>query len=176
MRLLIITQKIDQTDPILGFFHTWVVELAKRFENIVVICLQKGEFDLPSNVKVFSLGKEKKNELRIKNYKLWIKKFGYIFNFYEFIWAERDNYDAVFVHMNQEYVLLGGLFWQIWGKKVFMWRNHPKGNILTRIAVYFSDKVFYTAPNSYTARFNKSVKMPVGVDTSVFNTESRIMN
>ena len=32
MNLLLITQKIDKDDPILGFFHRWVEEFAKHFE------------------------------------------------------------------------------------------------------------------------------------------------
>ncbi len=152
MRLLIITQKIDKSDPILGFFHRWLEEFAKNFEKITVICLEKGEFNLPS-IKVLSLDKEKLKAL-------W--------NFYKYIWQERRNYDAVFVHMNQEYVLLAGDLWRLWGKKVYLWRNHAKGNLLTRLAVLLSHKVFYTSPQSFTAKFKKSVQMPVGIDTDFF--------
>ena len=57
MRLLILTQKVDINDDILGFFHRWIEEFAKRCEKVIVICLQEGRHDLPSNVKVLSLGK-----------------------------------------------------------------------------------------------------------------------
>ncbi|MBU2263315.1 glycosyltransferase family 4 protein [Patescibacteria group bacterium] len=157
MRFLIITQKVDENDDILGFFHRWIEEFAKHCENVIVVCLQKEEYDLPANVKVLSLGKEK-GKSRLK----------YIFNFYKYIWQERKNYDAVFVHMNQEYVLLGGLFWKFFGKKIFMWRNHGRGNIFTRIAIIFSDKVFCTSKYSYTAKFKKTEIMPVGIDTEKF--------
>src|SRR3954464_15352498 len=99
MRLLIFTQKVDRYDPVLGFFYPWLEEFSKRFESIVVVCLEKGEHTLPSNVKVLSLGKED-----------GVSKYIYLKNFYKYIWNERNNYDKVFVHMNQEYVLLGGLF------------------------------------------------------------------
>src|ERR1700733_6884068 len=118
MKLLILTQKIDKDDGVLGFFHGWVKEFSSHFDQVTVICLGKGEYSLPPNVQVFSLGKEKESGG---------SKLFYIFNFYKYIWQERNNYDAVFVHMNQEYVLLGGLFWKLLGKKVFLWRNHPKG-------------------------------------------------
>ena len=167
MKILILTQKIDRDDPILGFFHNWVLRLAEKFESVAVVCLQKGKFDLPKNVQVFSLGKEKSV---VSSQYLVVRKVQYILNFYKFVWNERQNYDSVFVHMNQEYVLLGGFIWKIMGKKIYFWRNHPAGNLLTNIAVFFSEKVFYTAPNSYTARFAKSVKMPVGIDTEKFPT------
>src|SRR3989344_6741688 len=57
MRLLIVTQKVDKNDPVLGFFHRWIEKFAKNFERVTVICLGKGEYNLPANVKVLSLGK-----------------------------------------------------------------------------------------------------------------------
>ncbi|MBU2219890.1 hypothetical protein KJ665_01980, partial [Patescibacteria group bacterium] len=63
MRLLILTQKIDFNDDILGFMHGWVVEFAKHFESIIVIALGVGEYKLPENVRILSLGKEKNSIL-----------------------------------------------------------------------------------------------------------------
>jgi len=186
MKLLIITQKIDKNDPILGFFVRWVEEFAKHCEKITVICLQKGEYDLPENVKVLSLGKERyfreevRPQVEVKRRKgsfLEEKIFSrlkYIMNFYKYIWNEHKNYDSVFVHMNQEYILLGGLLWRALRKKIFLWRNHAKGNILTRVAVLFSNKVFCTSPQSFTARFKKTKIMPVGIDTDFFKPDSSV--
>ncbi len=165
MKLLIITQSLDENNPVLGFFVNWVRELAKRFEWVTVICLEKGSYNLPDNVAVFSLGKE------MSRLNLDMGKIGYIFRFYKYIWQERNNYDAVFVHMNQEYVLLAGDLWRLMGKRVYLWRNHPQGNILTRLAVFLSDKVFCTSLQSFTARFKKTRIMPVGIDTDFFKPD-----
>ncbi len=166
MKLLIITQKVDKNDPILGFFHKWIEELSKNFESVKVVCLQKGESSLHSNVEVFSLGKEGGKS-----------KIKYVLNFYKYIWRLRKGYDAVFVHMNQEYVLLGSLFWKILNKKIFFWRNHPKGSFLTSIAVWFSKKVFCTSDSAFTAKFAKTLVVPVGIDTDLFiNSKSEIKN
>ncbi|MFA6050278.1 MAG: glycosyltransferase family 4 protein [Candidatus Paceibacterota bacterium] len=157
MKLLIITQVVDKKDTVLGFFLEWIKELSTKFESIVVICLKEGEHDLPSNVRVLSLGKEK-----------GVSKVKYVFNFYKYIWNERKNYDAVFVHMNQEYVLLGWKLWKLLGKKIYMWRNHHEGNLFTDIAALFCSKVFCTSKFSYTAKYKKTVLMPIGVDTDKF--------
>ncbi len=159
MNLLIITQKVDQNDDVLGFFHGWIREFAKHCKKVTVIALGVGEYDLPQNVRVLSLGKEQARG---------ISKIKYIFRFYKYIWRERKNYDAVFVHMNQEYVLLGGLVWKILGKKIAMWRNHYAGSILTRIAMMLSDKLFCTSKYSFTASSKKTTLMPVGIDTELF--------
>jgi glycosyltransferase involved in cell wall biosynthesis len=168
MKLLIITQKVDKEDPVLGFFHNWILELLKKFESISVICLEKGKFDLPNNVEVYSLGKEKKTESRIMNYEL-SKKIKYANNFLNLILGLHKDYDAVFVHMNQEYVLLGGLFWKIMDRKVYMWRNHNVGNFLTTISVWLSNKVFCTSKFAFVARYKKTEIMPVGINTNQFS-------
>ena len=157
MKLLIITQKVDTDDPILGFFHHLIEEFAKRTDFVTVICLEKGKYKLPINVKLLSLGKEvNKSQLN------------YLLRFYRYIWQERNNYETIFVHMNQEYVLLGGLFWRLWSKKILLWRNHAKGGFLADVAVFLSNTVFCTSGNSYTAKFQKTKIMPVGIDTKLF--------
>ncbi len=163
MKLLIVTQKVNIEDPILGFFHRWIEEFAKHCEKVTVICLEKGKYHLPQNVKVLSLGKERGNT-----------KFDQLAWFYQHIWDERKNYDVVFVHMNQEYVLLAGLLWKLWKKKIYMWRNHAKGTIFTDLACKLSNKVFYTSPQSYTAKFPNAIQMPVGIDTDFFKPDSSV--
>ncbi len=164
MKLLILTQKVNRDDPILGFFCRWITEFSKHFESIKVIALEvesNTPSTLPNNVNVFSLGKDKKIHTGLG-------KINYILRFYKYIWSLRDEYDAVFVHMNQEYILLGYILWKILKKKIYMWRNHYSGNYLTRLSVMFCNKVFCTSKYSYTAQFKKTVLMPVGIDTDFF--------
>ena len=153
MRILIVTQAVDQDDPALGFFHRWLEEFTPRFESIEVICLKEGVHALPSNVHVHSLGKP-------------ASRFRYMCNFYRYIFSLR--YDAVFVHMNEEYMLLGGLWWRVCGKKVVLWRNHKMGSWRTRLAARLSDTVCYTSPTSFVASFRNAVQMPIGIDTELF--------
>ena len=163
MKLLIVTQKVDKNDDLLGFMHSWLSELAKRCQSIVVICLAKGQYELPINVRVFSLGKEEK-----------ISRSQYIWRFFKYVWQERKNYDLVFVHMNQEYICLAGIFWKIFGKKIFFWRNHPMGNFFTKIAVFLSDKIFCVSEFAYVARYKKAMLMPAGIDTDFFKEDINI--
>lgn len=163
MKLLILTQKVDINDPILGFFHRWTEEFSKHTEQITVIALGVGEYHLPKNVRVFSLGKEKKRNSLQK-----------LYTFYFLLLTLRKEYDAVFVHMNQEYILFGGIFWKLLGKKITMWRNHSTGNFLTRIAMAFSDKIFCTSKYSFTAHSKKTILMPAGIDTDVFKRDKSV--
>lgn len=158
MNLLIITQKLDKNDDgVLGFFHNWVEKFSKHFESITLIALQVGEYNLPKNVKVYSLGKES-----------GVSRIKYIFNFYRYIWNYRKCYDAVFVHMNIEYIILAGVWWRLMKKKVFLWYNHTYGTHLARIAGIIAHKTFHTSSFAFTARFKNAVKMPAGIDIDIF--------
>ncbi len=144
MRLLIITQKVAKNDPILGFFHKWLEEFAKNFEKVTVTCLEKGEYDLPGNVKVLSLGKEKS-----------ISRLKYLINFYKYIWQERKNYDAVFVHMNPVYIALGGILWKFLSKKISLWYVHKQVSFKLRIAEKLAHIIFTSSPESFGLKSRK---------------------
>lgn len=163
MRLLVYTQIVDSADPILGFFHRWVEVLAARVEHITVICLQEGEHALPANVHVLSLGKEQA-----------ATRITYVWRFYAYMWRLRGSYDAVFVHMNQEYVLMGALLWYLQRVPFYLWRNHYAGTWLTRLASRLCTKVFYTSGASFTAQYAHAVRMPVGVDLSRFSARAGV--
>ena len=126
MKLLIVTQKVDQNDSVLGFFLSWLIEFSKHFEKLTVICLEKGEYNLPDNVKVYSLGKEIESKLQITNYKLLIR-FNRIIKFYRLIWQNRKNYDTVFVHMNPEYIVLAGWLWKMMNKLISLLVRPSRG-------------------------------------------------
>ncbi len=179
MRLLIITQKLDAHDSVLGFMHGWVVEFAKQVENVTVICLEKGQVNLPENGEVFSLGKEK-TELGIRNYGLW-KKVKYIWRFVRYIVQNRNKYDAVFVHMNPEYILIGGLFWKLWGKMVTLWYAHKSTPWFLRAALPFTNIVFTSTSSGFRLPSEKVKVVGQGIDIDRFknrigNQESGVKN
>jgi glycosyltransferase involved in cell wall biosynthesis len=166
MRLLVTTQAVDLDDPVLGFFHRWLEEFSTRFDSIEVICLREGRHALPANVRVHSLGKT--HQKTANSEQRTAKRFAYAVRFLALAWTLRKRYGAVFVHMNQEYVLLGGFFWKLLGKRIVLWRNHRMGSFATRIAAALSNAVCYTSPSAYVASYRNAVKMPIGIDTVRF--------
>ena len=162
MNLLIVTQTVDRNDPVLGFFHRWIEEFSKYYDHITVICLKEGEHTLPTNVQVFSLGKERGR----------VPTWHYVIRFLQLILKYHITYNRVFVHMNEEYVLLGGLFWHIYKKPIILWRNHKKGSFMTQFSGFLSTYVCYTSPMAYVAHFKNSMQMPLGIDTDFFTSQS----
>lgn len=157
MKLLIITQKIDKEDPILGFFCSWVNEFAKYFEEVNVICLEKGNYINPSNVNVFSLGKEKD-----------VSKFSYIKNLIYFLRKLNRRYDKVFVHMNPEYIVLCGLWWKMTNKDIFLWYTHRNVDLKLKIASIFSKYIFTSSAESMRVKTKKAVSLGHGINIEKF--------
>jgi glycosyltransferase involved in cell wall biosynthesis len=162
--ILIVTQKIDENDDVLGFMHGWIKEFAKNFEKVTVICLERGKYHLPENVKVLSLGKErfKIQDSRFKNLK-------YFFRFYKYIFRERANYSCVFVHMNQIYVTLGGLVWRALGKKIGLWYAHGHVPYNLRLAEMLSDFIFTSTRSGFRLKSKKVHVIGQGINTDKFN-------
>ena len=169
-KLLIVTQAVDLDNPGLGFFHRWIEELATRFDNVIVFCLSEGRHVLPANVEVYSLGKRKAEAWADVRSTL-SQRLRYGLRFLRLVLRLSFRYDAVFVHMNQEYILIAGWLWKVLHKPVYLWRNHYAGGGATDRAASLCAKVFCTSKYSYTAKYAKTVVMPVGIDTEIFKVE-----
>lgn len=158
MRLLIVTQVVDRNDPILGFFHTWVEEFSKQCERVEIICLKEGSHSFPAHVRVHSLGKEKKKEA----------VYIYAIRFFRLAWKLRNDYDAVFVHMNVEYLMLAGILWRQLKKRVVLWYVHGKVSLRLRVATFFADEVLTASPESFRLKTSKVRVVGHGIDLSFF--------
>jgi glycosyltransferase involved in cell wall biosynthesis len=163
MKLLIVTQVVDSHDSDLGFFVRWIEEFAKHAERVEVICLKEGQHTLPANVHVHSLGKEK-----------GVSRFGYVLHFYKYLWQLRHNYDAVFVHMNPEYVVLGGLWWRLTHKRVSLWYMHKSVNLKLRIAALLSNVILTGSKESFRLKSKKVQVTGHGIDTDFFSPDASV--
>ncbi len=163
MNLLILTQKIDINDDLLGFFHNWIKKLSEQFSKITVICLQKGSYNLPDKVSILSLGKE-----LYLSYPYLIRKLLILYRFYKFIWLERQKYEAVFVHMNPIYIVLAGWLWRLWHKKIVLWYIHPKSDLKLKISHIFVDKILSATPQTFPIKSRKLIPVGHGIDLSLF--------
>ena len=160
MKLLIVTQVVDTEHPILGFFCRWITEFAANCEHVHVICLQAGKHNLPENVTVYSLGKEN-----------GVSRLTYVIRFYKYIWQLRHEHDSVFVHMNQIYVILGGLFWRAVGKRIGLWYMHGSTSFSLRVAEKLTHRIFTGSPESCRIVSKKIVVTGHGIDTQLFSPE-----
>ncbi|MBX4197910.1 glycosyltransferase family 4 protein [Candidatus Parcubacteria bacterium] len=157
MHVLVITQKVDRNDSNLGFFHRWLEEFSRQADMVTVICLEEGQHEFSHRVRVLSLGKEHGQS-----------RFKYLWRFYRYIWKERKMYDAVFVHMNPEYIVLGGLLWRMMGKKIVLWYTHKSVDLKLRIAEKLSNKIFSSSKESFRIASPKVSFLGHGITTHDF--------
>ncbi|MCB9798585.1 glycosyltransferase family 4 protein [Candidatus Nomurabacteria bacterium] len=162
MKLLVITQIMDKQDDLLGFMQDWVSALASQTEKVTVICLKKGDNNLPGGVEVLSLEKETGSG-RLK--RLWL--------FYKYIFTYRRQYDAVFVHMNPIYVVLAGLFWRTMGKKISLWYAHYRVGLQLRFAAAFAHVIYTSTPYACSLKSKKVHVIGQGINTDSFVPLSR---
>lgn len=151
MKLLIITQAVDKQDPVLGFFHSWLEEFAKHTEQLTVCALRVGEYELPRNVTVVPLRPRGKNRLLT------------IIIFLRELWRRRNTYDKVFVHMNPEYVLLGGPLWKLLGKRVVLWYTHKHVGLRLRMAELLVHHILTASKESLRLHSKKVMVMGHGI-------------
>jgi glycosyltransferase involved in cell wall biosynthesis len=164
MRLLVLTQKVDREDDVLGFFHEWLRRFSAQCEAVEVICLYEGAHDLPANVRVRSLGKEK-GAGRLRR----------LLRLCRHLWQLRGRYDGVFVHMNPEYLVLAGWWWKLSGTPALLWYSHRNVDLKLRIAVRFATLVASSAASSFRLATPKLRVMGHGVDTALFAPRASLL-
>lgn len=164
MRLLVLTQKVDEGDDVLGFFHEWLRRFAARVESVEVVCLVEGAHTLPSNVRVYSLGKPADAKAMAGAG----ARLVYSIKLYQYLWHLRGRYDAVFVHMNPEYVVLAGWLWRLIGKRIVLWYSHRNVDLKLRIAERFADVIASGAASSFRLHTSKLRVLGHGIDTDYF--------
>lgn len=165
IKLLILTQRVDKEDPILGFFHNWLEKFSYETAELYVICLTRGVVDLPDNVFIFSLGKEKgagkiSQFIRLQNY----------------LFKTLPKVDGVFAHMCPEYVLYAWPLAKIFNKKILLWFVHKSVTWKLRLAAKFVNKIFTSSKNSCRLENDKIEVVGHGVDTDLFKPTENIKN
>ncbi|MCF7815441.1 MAG: glycosyltransferase family 4 protein [Candidatus Pacebacteria bacterium] len=170
MNLLICTQTIDKNDSILGFFHGWVLEFAKHFDEVHVICLGKGEYNFPPHVHVYSLGKEC-GENRLK----------YFFRFYSYFSKIflGGHVDYVFFHMGAIYNILAAPFFvirKIFKTKFYWWKAHGHINWGGKLALLFVDIVYTASQESFPIDSRKKKVIGHAININMFNVVERTIS
>jgi glycosyltransferase involved in cell wall biosynthesis len=171
MKILIVAQKLDMNDDVLGFFHDWVKEFSFNFEKVSVLCLEKGDYDLPENVSVFSLGKESDTHLADGSMWKFPRRIKYLFRFFAYISKQKNEYDSVFVHMIPLYAVLGSPVWHLYSKSVSLWYAHGHRPWLLSVAEKMVDFIFSSSSLCCRIKSDKLRIVGHGIDTEKFRKQ-----
>jgi len=141
MKLLICTQKVDSNDPVLGFFVRWIDEFKKHCD-VEIISLQ-------------TLGDGGRLSRAWRLLRL----------------ASSLEYDAVFVHMNPEYLVVAGWLWRLRGKKTVLWYTHKSVDTKLRVATFFANTIATASKESFRLKSGKIHVLGHGIDIDFFSPD-----
>lgn len=131
MKLLIITQKYDTNDSVLGVFNDWWDKLAGKLDGVRILALEKKSEPISPNIEVVSMGKER-----------GVGFFGKIIGFYVGLFKTVGKIDAILVSMIPKYVILAAPIAWLCGKPIYLWYTGVSVHWQLRLAVLFCKKVF----------------------------------
>lgn len=163
MNLLIFNLATDADHVTLGFALRWIKELSNHFDHIDVVTMYEGRHDLPGNVTVWSVGREKGySEIR----RIW--------RFYCIIARilKLRRIDVVFTHMIYIFAVL---FWPIAKVsriKNVLWYAHGTVPFGLRVAHLAVDKVVTPTKESFRISSNKVDIVGHGINANLFKSDS----
>jgi len=143
MRLLLFNLATDADDPILGFTTRWICALAEQVEFVRVITMRAGRLEVPGNVRVYSVGKEKGyNEPRR------------VVEFYRHLFRilREDRIDVCFSHMISLFTVMGAPVLKAKRIPIVTWSAHPKLTWVLKLAHHFSNRMVASVATAYPYR------------------------
>jgi glycosyltransferase involved in cell wall biosynthesis len=159
MRLLLFNLATDLDDPILGFTTHWIRALAKRVESIQVITMRAGRVEVPGNVQVCSVGKE-------KDYSE--PRRAAVFYRHLFRILREERIDVCFSHMMPLFTILAAPVLKRKGVPVVTWYAHPSLTWTLKLAHHLSDCMVTSLATAYPYKHDKLIVVGQGIDTDLF--------
>jgi glycosyltransferase involved in cell wall biosynthesis len=160
MRLLLFNLATDADDPILGFTTRWIRALAERVEFIHVITMRAGRYELPGNVQVHSVGKEKgysEPRRAFEFYRLLIRIL------------REGRIDACFSHMMPLFTVMAGVALNWKRIPIVTWYAHAQVTWILKLAHFFSTYMVASVRSAYLYKADKLIVTGQGIDTTLFS-------
>jgi glycosyltransferase involved in cell wall biosynthesis len=163
MRLLWFNLATDADDPLLGFTTSWIREAASHVGQLDVITMRAGRIDVPANVTVRSVGKERQfNEARRA------------VEFYRILTGlmRTRRYDACFAHMIPVFAVMASPLLRRQRVPITLWYTHNAITPTLRLAVRGSAHIVTASRESFRLATGKLIVTGHGIDTDFFRPSS----
>lgn len=158
MRLLLLTQRIDERDTNLAVHVRWLREIASQFEHVEVIAQAVGEMPSLPNITLHSLGKEQgKNKL------------AQALRLLSLLSVAVRRADAVLVLMVPLYVIASWPFAAFFRKPIFLWYTHKHVSQPLRLAEKMVKLIFSASQESFRLTTSKVRFLGHAIDTQLFS-------
>lgn len=153
-KILVLAQKMDKSDDLLGFFPTWVNKLAEKSSHVDVITLSWGDYKCPENVDVYSLGKELGSNKVIR----YLRLLWYL------VTLSYDK-DLIFAHMSPIFAIVSWPFARLSGARLILWYVHRSVTTKLKLAERLVDVILTTTKEGFGLKSEKVRYIGHGIDT-----------
>lgn len=159
MRILVFNLVMDVNHPILGFTTRWIEALAHKTEHVYVVTMYAGKVVVPSNVQVYSVGRER-----------GYSKQRRVLNFYKHLFhiLRNERVNACFSHMIPILSILAAPILRPLHIPIITWFAHPSLTRTLKIAHFLSNRMVSSVPNAYPYKEDKLTVIGQGIDTNLF--------
>jgi len=164
MRLLLFNLATDVDDPVLGFTTGWIRAIARHVEFVHVITMRVGHLEIPDNVRVYSVGKERgysEPRRAIEFYRHLLRVL------------QNDKIDLCFSHMMPLFTVMAGPLLKARRIPVVTWFAHPKLTWTLQVAHHLSDQMLASVASAYPYKRDKFAAIGQGIDTELFSPRNR---
>lgn len=159
MKLLLVTQRIDEQHDLLGFLVGWLEQMNRSVE-LEVVAQSVGRHPFEDRFEVHSLGKE-------AGVGRWRRLLALESRLVDAI-VRRDAVDAVLCHMCPEFVPPAFLAALVRGVPVFLWYTHGTSTWRLRLAHSLCRAVLTASRPGFPFESDKVVPLGHGIDTRKF--------
>ncbi len=152
---IMITQAVDEEDPVLGFTPGWINALAKNLRRLSVYCLRAGKHSLRDNVSLHVLGEGK--AVRLQRLRTGLRAD-----------VESMKARAIFAHMCPRYAVAASSIVRQ-AVPIFLWYAHSAKSLWLSLAHKVSRFVLTPTVESCPMRSPKVLVVGHGIDAQKFS-------
>jgi glycosyltransferase involved in cell wall biosynthesis len=154
-KLIFITQVVDPSDPNLGATRAKIAALARRVDEVVVLCVRGSADVLPDNCRVRSFGGAKR----------WQRAYRYLAALVE---ETRDKPVAVVGHMVPLYTVVAAPIVRARRIPLMLWYTHWKAHGVLRLATVVCTQLLSLDVRSFPLTSRKVHGIGHGIDLNEF--------
>jgi glycosyltransferase involved in cell wall biosynthesis len=154
-RIVFITQVVDPTDANLGATRAKIAALARRVDEVVVLCDRGVEGALPDNCRLRVFGAPTRARRAARYVSALVSEL-------------REKPVAVVGHMVPLYTLVAAPFVRVRRVPLMLWYTHWKGHVVLRLAMLLCTHLLSLDVRSFPLRSRKLYGIGHGIDVEEF--------
>lgn len=159
MKLLVFNLRMDRNSMALAFAVDWINALAEYADEVLVITMYSGTYEVHENVRVLSAGKER-----------GLGEVRRAVRFLRLLWGvlRRERCDVCFAHMMPVFAILGAPLLKFRGIPTTLWYVHNTKNFRVWLAEKLVVRVVSSTQGSFPVASKKVIYTGHGIDTERF--------